>query len=245
MSGGTFGYVHIAPDDCVGEDLFGSCQSFYALLNPESQVYPLYKHASNDTVSAGRWDVYIVTDGTVTVEMAFEGLAGSAEYVADTPIDARFEALPRNCPDWAGDCESMGYGGATYSVGEHGLVGSFGYAEQAGEPIAPVVGPEETGTISIASCVSPGLRDRGGSSDPADHPEGCQFGTDGAGSSYLYNYVTRVPPGASGYGSFEWDVGAKGEVYAGYRGHAFNPVFPDATYYGAFGVWITLGIPAG
>ena len=244
LTGGTFGYVHIAPDECVGEELFGSCQSYYALLNPQSQVYPVYQHAVNDTVRAGRLEIYVVTDGTVTLEMTFKELSGTAEYVADTPIDAHFEALPRNCPESLGDCHFLGHGGATHSVGDRGLVGSFGYAEQAGEPIAPLVRPSETGTISVASCVSPGPREPGGSSDPADHPEGCRFGAAAPASSYMIDYVARTPPGASGFGSFEWDVGASGEVYAGYRAHAFNPVFPDATYYGAFGVWITLGIPA-
>ena len=58
------------------------------------------------------------------------------------------------------------------------------------------------------------------------------------------NYAVRTQSRANGFGSFEVDIGASGAVYSGYRGHSVNPVFPEGTYFGGFGVWITMGIPA-
>jgi hypothetical protein len=234
ISGGTFAYVWMVPESCPNLELQGSCLSFRGILMPQSRVFPENKLVQFDTVPAGRLEVYVISDGTVTVDMSFDELDGSAAYVAEQPIDGRFQALPRECPQLIGDCTNLGYGGATQSVGASGGVAvSIAYAEAA----------TVTGSISVQSCVSPGPRAPAGSADPADHPEGCPFGATGTGQDYLVNYAVRTQSRATGFLTVETNPRATGPVYAGYRAHHINPLFPDGGFAG-YGVWLTLGIPA-
>jgi hypothetical protein len=235
ISGGSFALVRVVPETCSNLDIQGSCLSYRAILLPKSTAWPQDEYLQYDTVPAGRLEVYIVTDGTVTFDMTFPELPGASELTAAAPIDARFETLPRQCPEWAGDCANIGYGGMTHSVGDSGGVAmSIAYAETE---------QQDSGTISVQGCVSPGPRDPAGSSDPAAHSEGCEFGATAPGQDYLVNYAVGTQSRAKGFMSIETNPGARGPIYAGYRAHHINPAFPNGGFAG-YGVWITLGIPA-
>jgi hypothetical protein len=204
------------------------------------------------TLIGGLNELYLMTDGTATVELRPRGVSGRVAYTAAGRIDAHVRRLPVHCEIAAQACDTahgyadrMRMGGAAESVGASGYVESLTYNVSLPHEAAPGIYYQQP--RSTRACVYPHPLNHA-SADPADHPTGCDVtGTtpdavlDGAFGTYTETARAALNPQTMGFCTQMWDPDAKGKVYAGFQIPTVTNL-PPPEYRTAYGIWFAYGI---
>jgi hypothetical protein len=225
--GGTYAFVGVSePDACrvYNDPETRMCMAIHGYdLGSPSGVQEVVT-TDPAMLGKGRIEVYVLTDGEVTLTLRFKGMTGTRRVRADRRVAGRVQELPRTCAPRCGD---VAFGGAAYDVGKAGFVASFAAAERDVEVPAPV------GTQYAASCIYRGTGPGAPSSDPATHPAGCD------GSDMVAFPDPDPRSGVSGWNSF--DYGGTGSVYVGFHAAVVQGTgaWQRIT---AYGVWVSDGL---
>lgn len=213
---------------------FTNFTSFY----PEHEQQPDYATCTGDDFSEvgcrydpGPLELYIASDGSVTLTVRFRNLSGSTELTATAGVDGTVKPLPvREC-DPMPDCDSgFSYGGETHEIGLDGrpAVGwVVGFSRDRRGPGDFSVNP---GVGDFKVCAYPSSLFAGSDSgDPADHPRGCDEEALPA---------PQVTTGGAGKNDVNWR--AHGKQYLGFS--VWNrALFGDALV-GFWGMWLEAGM---
>lgn len=179
-------------------------------------------------------ELYIVSDGPVTLTIRFANLTGTTVLTASAEVDGILERLPvRGCSPLP-DC-SMGfsYGGRSRVIGLNGrpaMAAAVGYlfAPRLDPPLEDsAVNPNIRGH---EACAYPGfLSGQDRSPDPADHPRGC-------------DQEGNPNPMIFGGGELKGDVNwkAHGEQYLGFS--VWSKGFVKENVSGFWGFWLESGM---
>lgn len=220
------------------------CPEYAGLFVEESYSGGMAFATSNDpNLPAGFIDVYIVADGPVTVTAEFGHLDGAAEYTATADVGGELAQVPiRRCD--VGNCD-VAVGGMRFDdVGDPGAVTVYGYANV---PRDLVAGLPSVGSRSVVTCLSADSDVGGGSSDPDDHPDGCEtrpsIGSDRWRMNAVNYWANSVGIGNQ-YGYAVHDGNHVGSIYAGFRGHELSVGQPlgDEGEFAAWAAYITEGL---
>lgn len=253
--GGTYAFVGLSqPDLCraMAEPMLKVCMVVHAYDFGALHDHPqwgdgfAYDAFAFDppVLKKGRLDVYVVSDGDVTLTLNVKDLRGTTRVRATRPINAWMARLPRNCP--RGPCDTAGYGGITHDVGAAGFVASYATAvrQVSVGPSRPSGHAPDPGTQFATSCIYPRSGSAAVSPDPDDHPTGCDLhplGGDGNWPDHFASLTGSLSPLQTGGGRAHFDYAAKGRVYVGYIAGAVSTLAPVHDYY-AYGVWVRAGI---
>jgi len=214
------------------------CFHNFVEYRPETSTPPWYASCYDDD---GRdigceydkelLELYIVTDGAVTLTVRFRDFTGSTELTASGGVDGVLEELPvTGCdqlPD--GSC-GVTYGGRSRVIGLDGrpaFASVVGYLKARPGPGGVTANP---GLHGLEVCAYPGIF--GGPSapgDPDDHPRGCDEEAD-------------PNPALGGEGVGKGDAWAKahGQQYLGFsvwKRRAF-----DQPFFMVWGLWLEAGM---
>jgi hypothetical protein len=195
------------------------------------------------------YEVYIAADAPVTFTLRFPALAGSVTYDATGTIDGLLEAYPvTDCP--TGDCDRFAIGSSVENFGtpeRNGQVVGYAYARASYERIAPGVRSATAATIGAEACLYPSYFVPGGSTDPDDHPLGCEFtpiiSEDGDPQWDANSSTTYLPTKAQSVGVIQtWPFLDGEDAYFGFnvRNEYAVPMYEGA--HGAWVVWLEQGI---
>ena len=182
-------------------------------------------------IQAGIVEMYVISDGEVTVTMRFPELTGVVEVEATGDVDGVLERIPAECLDPA--CTVLG-GGKVRTIGENGRAAAAGVRAWAWA-YPGTVNPNDT---SAVACAHPGyFSDK--SADPADHPYGCDIDDplNDQSSQFLL-----PSPGLNGGGWFWSDGSGKthGAQYLGFTARSVTTLEPSSIE--AWGYWVNEGI---
>lgn len=252
LQGQEAAFVALVPEDCsrvegaVPDALW--CPEWYGLRLSADETHlhsPTFTTSNAPNIPAGALDVYVLADGPVEVTITARGLSGSNTIAAMGTVRGSLRRLPRQCPEGFADCAHYGFGGDVGSVGDIGLAAAYAWAEVPKE-VWPGTDVADPGFKSAIACMSSDV-EAGGSSDPADHPEGCsldvQDGSDDA-RSRIVNYASSSAV-SRGVGYFvSQPYNGSGDLYTGYRAHTYaaGSALGHSGGYGAWGVWLQQGI---
>ena len=198
-------------------------------------------------VSAGPVDLFVVTDGEVTVTLRVAELDGRVEVDARGQVDATLvpaEDFPVTCP--AGDCHYLGWGGVAHEIGP-----GPGYAAVIGQSRIPDEEPSggtifggSVGSTPVQPCAYPSNHSApDGSPDPDDHPTGCDLGV--ASEDQRNNTINLALSAAARTVYQATTAGHRpregGPVYLGFIAGQFNPfeATHGAGWYRVDAVWLT------
>lgn len=252
--GGTYAFVGLSqPDVCraIGDPVLKTCMVVHAYdfgaLHDHPQFGDEFAYAAfafdPPVLRKGRVDIYVVSDGDVTVTLRLNGVTGTRRLRANRPITAWMQRLPQNCP--APSCNRAGYGGVTHDVGSRGFVASFATAvREVGGPAAGSSQAPDPGTQFATSCIYPRSGGQPVSSDPKDHPTGCDLHPLGYDADWTDHYSAlsgSLSPLGTGGGRARFDYAASGRVYVGYLGGAQSTLNSNHAHFG-YGVWVREGI---
>lgn len=193
----------------------------------------------------GLLEVYVITDGEVTLTAGFEGLSGTVEVTATGDVDGIVERVPAKCSP-VPSCANFAYGGIARQVGKEGRPGYGTIVAYADIPnrIPPTDLPNQ-GSTSALACAYPSLQAPNGSTDPADHPYGCDtLASNPMGEDSGGNTLAFFGNGAQGFTRVQYSQGSsqtQGPAYLGFMVEAMSPLVPPAKY-GAFAEWVNSGI---
>lgn len=247
----TFHYFNVVPDWHRPEDL----PQNNGLLTPMNGC-------TNDTGDDGSipcplrtevLDVYIAADAPLTFTLRFPELEGAVAYTASGEVEGIYEEVPTvECP--GGDCDRFEIGYSVRTMGSEDTragVRGFAYVRSAQKRYHDdvPVRASETSNSGVMGCTYPSFFVPDGSTDPDDHPAGCDLhptvSEDGdvqrepfALETYLFN------PSAAAIGNIPWwqDINGTDPVYFGFnaRNHNLVPGFDGAQ--NAWAVWLEQGI---
>ena len=179
--------------------------------------------ATEEPISPGDYDVLIVADGPVVLDMFRTPGHEPHTQRATTPIDAAITALPSRCE--AGPvCRTLSFGGMTHEVAGRGFAMSIAYAG-----IDADMSTTDTGAYGASACISPES-----SETMRQYSHGC---TDASTLAQEDDAVPTTQLSLVGRGwvlATEINPRASGPVYAGYTIHGSEPG-PA----GAYGVWVS------
>ena len=188
----------------------------------------------------GYLDLYLLSDGPVTVELHAAELDGAARYEPTGVVTGTAQRLPVSClpdvccPAGCGEGSSspellvgpsVAFGGAARDVGPLGFAQALAFATSP--PESRWFGRENWQT---KPCLYPGVSDPEASPAPEDHPYGCDIvpePREGAVLEWVANSMASTHPGASG------------PTYAGFRVQSEGP---DRTVNAGYGLWFSYGI---
>jgi hypothetical protein len=204
-------------------------------------------------VYKGRWDAYLFSDGTVTMEINATGLPGKAAYRATGKPAGGMSRVPATCPVPAcsaqkGVADKYAYGAKGVDVGPHGWVQSIAYVQQTSVSTAGVLGQVQP--MFARACVYPNLGAPTASPDPAQHPTGCDMTPGNPTAPYLWqgDMYDEFAAGVVAVGRVRIaaNADATGQSAAGFRLAALDPYPPAAggttTRFGSFVLAFPYGI---
>lgn len=179
----------------------------------------------------GPLEVYIVSDGPVTLTMRFPELSGVADLQATGAVAGIVEQLPFRC-DPLTDCTDLRYGGRAYDVGTQAPV----YAQLAAWIRN---GPGDGAALQqMTGCAYPGsLSNTNASANEDDYPYGCRLNDPNG------RFITGTTPATvEGGGSLvvSGNSRARGEQYLGFMMH--RRAVATTVDYGATAMWFRAGI---
>jgi hypothetical protein len=188
------------------------------------------------TLGRGRIEVYVLTDGEVTLTVRLKGMTGTRRVRADRKVSGLMRELPRTC---VAPCDDVAFGGVAYDVGKAGFVASVALAaREVDSGTATPLGPLAPGTQTADSCIYRAPA----SADPARHPFGCDTGGDPLSTAgTALNAVTWAYPYGSVAGWRNYDYGGTGSVYVGFHGAVAGPTGAWRALAG-YGVWVSDGL---
>jgi hypothetical protein len=185
-------------------------------------------------VGKGRIEVYVLTDGEVTLTIRFKGLTGTRRVRADRHVTGWMHELPRTCP---APCEDVAFGGATHDVGRAGFVAAIAVATRDVDSA-----PQPSGTQFAESCIYRGTDAAGRSPEPESHPLGCDpVGGPLDSANTILNAPSSMHPMNNASGGSYYDYGGTGRVYVGFRGAVARTTGAWQSLAG-YGVWVSEGI---
>lgn len=221
-------HVAMVPDGLCRssvDDLESWCPEYAALVIADAQSGGGRFATSNDpNLPAGIIDVYVVADGPISFTASFGGLEGTAEYTATAQIRGEVAEVPvRRCD--LGDCD-LAVGGLRFDdVGDEGSVMVTGYAN-VDRDVTDGQGIPSVGNRSVVTCLSSDSDvGGGGSSDPEDHPQGCDTlpsTTSDRWRMNAVNYWANSVGIGSEYGFAVLRAQHSGSIYAGFRAHEIS-----------------------
>lgn len=187
-----------------------------------------------------RIGVYLFTDGRATLTLR-TNLPGRTTYLAAGRFRGQALRLPMAClpyPCGSGPASSntVTFGGARYDLGRRG-----GWAEMVGVAATREEAEPANQLHGIGGCLFPNPLDPALSSDPADHPYGCDPVPTNESQAYptLVGEVNGAPGFRNAHGAMLYWTAARGQQYVGYRATSAGaaPAQVDA-----YGMWFNLGI---
>lgn len=238
MTKGTYAFFGLNAARCHIPEL-DMCMDVHAYRIPEWRDGDSVVVRDPPTLRPGLYEIYIVSDGKVTIELDVENRPGRMSITPTGKIDAALQSLPRNCP--MEPCDNVGFGGAMNVNGKKGWVSSVAYTLVPGHiPGTPAA--NWANSTGLVACVYPSAVYPAASPDPDDHPQGCDLvpGPDDPNSGVNF-FGSAADFGASGYAHYFGTAIAHGPIYAGYAATNYSPVVPGGSY-GAWGMWITKGV---
>jgi hypothetical protein len=226
---GTFAYAGLAEGaNCVAPDRL-MCMQYSAHRMELLNYTNISDLTENTQLRAITYDLYVVTNGRATLTLSFDNTANDdvVELVANAPVDATLERLPRNCPATE-LCDNLGYGGVRHEVSAPAYVTTISGARH-----------DAGGARSAFSCLYPGgAGDQTSSSDPADYPYGCEDPISGSltgdVTQFGIRFVDSQPQGSGTY-HVRNNPDPDGPVYAGFDAAYVSPLGGG---YDAYAVWI-------
>lgn len=229
----------------------GLCTFFDVYRVPELQpAWDTYVNGSR-ILPVGDYELYLLTDGSVTLRLRLRALGGSQEVTATGAVAGALERLPTRCPEFAEPCTNIAYGGATRTMQGPGRVVAIGLARipfWLPEPASLVA---NKGSTAVDACIYPDRFDQTPrSSNPEDYPQGCEMLGDGnavtgEGIDRFIHVVTGGFDGTNALrGSIVINAVADGDAYyTGYVGRQVSAV-PGGSVVG-YGIWISYGLDCG
>lgn len=193
-----------------------------------------------DTLRAGRADMYMVTDGRVTVTFRVPELDGEVSYEATGLVDGAIAEHPVECAAEAlTGCDRQGWGGQQFaSVSPPAIVGTMAFAQRPNN--LPPTNDPSPGTVGVGSCIYPDDYNPGKSSDPDDHPRGCDP-DDNAPINFPSSYVSSsVNPLVVSWAHKRATLAlTPGPFYTGFAAHAIESAeeFEGPGRFGSFAYW--------
>lgn len=251
--GASFAFVGMAPNEaeyplaCADSELCIRRAVFFvsdvAAVNPDAAT--LKTGYDPPVIGPGLTDVYIVSDGEVTLTARFADVSGELRVEATGEIDASFERLQPRCP--VGDCRNLGYGGAARDVRAPGYAAALSYAVIPHDfaEVANIYVGNVFGSTSPAVCLYPHPHFAPGASPrPGDHSTGCDFVPDAQdpGDALLRDVIfigsaaCRCIGGITAMLSYQ----AQGQTYAGFAAEQVTAVGEGR--YGGYGLWVSRGV---
>ena len=200
--------------------------------------------------------LYLFSDGAATFTMDLEGLPDGSrvEVTANGRVDATLKRLPCTAEV---DCDHLAYGGLTHDLGFGRVAAVWGVAVSSVHNQPPpgaelITGGNNSSVVGARSCVYPGMFFEQSGSDPADHPYGCDQGTEDGDVTGVNNVLSDHIQHAlrlSDRGPTTWQVNinsaAQGEVYVGFQAERFDALesyFPPEGIAAGWGIWFYRGI---
>lgn len=120
-------------------------------------------------------DIYIAADAPLTFTLRFPELDGRMSYQAEGTVRGVLEEIPTTqCP--TADCDRFEIGHSVRTLGEvgtHASVSGFMYARASYRELEDGVRAGHASNIGVMGCTYPSFFVPDGSTDPADHPLGC------------------------------------------------------------------------
>jgi len=214
------------------------CFKNVASHQPESGTDPGYATCRDDdendvgcSYDAGPVELYMASDGPVTLTVKFRNLQGSTELIATGEVDGALKRLAVRGCDPAPDCDSgFSYGGEALEIGLGGRAAMgavIGYVRDRPGPMGLTIHP---GVRNFEVCAYPGLF--GGmdtSGDPAAHPRGCDEEAIPA---------PHATTGGAGKNDVNWR--AHGKQYLGFS--VWNRWTFEDSVMGFWGMWLEAGM---
>ncbi len=202
-------------------------------------------------IRSDTFDIYIATDAPLTFTIRFPALDGSVTHHVNGKIDGLYEAYPvTDCP--TDDCDRLSIGSSVQNFGtpdRNAFVRGYAYARADYARITTGVRSAVLSSIGAEACLYPSYLVPSGSTDPDDHPLGCDF-----------------TPLVNDQGDVEWDPDSRrtyldptaqsvshrphwpfldgSDAYFGFnvRNQHYTPEYEGA--HGAWVVWLEQGIYA-
>lgn len=243
-------YVAVVPEGLCRRSLDDSeswCPEYAELAVADSQSGGTPFVTSNDpNLPAGIIDIYVVADGPITLTASFGHLEGTAEYTATAAIRGEVAEVPiRRCD--AGDCD-VAVGGLRFDdIGEEGSVIVSGYAN-VDRDMTDGQGIPSVGSRSVVTCLSADSDVGGdGSSDPEDHPDGCETRPSTTSERWrmnAVNYWANSVGIGNEYGYAVFRGQHSGSIYAGFRAHEVSAgqLVGQEGDFAAWAAYITRGL---
>jgi hypothetical protein len=175
------------------------------------------------TLPPGIIEIFVVSDGPLTVEIDFAGLVGTLDLTADH-VASDVRRLDGACVEPA--CEPLRYGGQRHNV-DDGLVVAIAFARTAVVPLT-----DSHHTLNVCVYPNPGMG-LSSSSDPAAHPAGCDPPGLGDLDEARYQTESTVLPRSF---SIIWAQQATGDTYVGFRRTRIDTLHESKVR--AYGLWV-------
>lgn len=199
----------------------------------------------------GALGLYLVADGpaTITITLTDDDLPAMPESTSITAtgtIDAVLEQLPCTAAVLCGD--EIAYGGATHHLDPDRHAGAIVYATASISWTNPSPQPNPIGVNAVRGCIYPQRFFPGYSTDPADHPQGCETlsasNPNNSASSLLGLALGVARPNQTETHFFHSGSPAPdGSHYVGFQGQVLDPDdVADERRIAAWGVWLHEGI---
>jgi hypothetical protein len=230
-------FIGLSDVDCMSltPDRTNLCIQWRSFYMPSSGYVAHETGGPEDEIiAAGMYDLYIVSDAAVRVELTIaDADAGTIELDATAQVDGVLEPLEQHCiedPAASTDCLDGAYGGATRAVRSPAYVAAYAYAEAL------------TATSAYATaCLDPLFGDTPNGARSSQY--GCPLlPTEPGGADGLIMLAPGSIPYANGgarrHGQFNHNP--RGDVYAGFYAREQSPLGAGAI--AAYGLWLNGGI---
>lgn len=226
--------VDATPERWWCDFCFTNFTEYYPEFDRDPSYASCYDDPGNEigcTYEAGLLELYLVSDGPITLTISFRNLTGSREFTATAAVDGAVQQLPvKGCDELPDGSCGVTYGGVSREIGLDGRPAMgwvIGYAEAQTGPGGITITP---GSRDFEVCAYPSsLFGHSGSGDPADHPRGCD---DEATPNVLLT-ASSVKKG-----DVNWKI--HGQQYLGFS--VWNKYLFDDAITGFWGMWLEAGM---
>lgn len=232
--GATYGFVGFARQGCEPTSQFPRdvCMQLQAYLFPELGRDLIVLASQPISLPAGRYNVYLVSDGSIEFSMRTDDAQGQSAITATNPARAWLEELSPTCS--SANCNSFVYGGRMRTVAGPAFAAGISFASTSASatPLS---------SVSATSCVYPNKFDgvADSSPQPSDHPTGCDFhpsSNSTEGASRTANFIVRSAGLLTENVEIRTNPAADGDTYIGFAGRQNAPLGEGIV--AGYGLWI-------